>query len=173
MEEEVEMNVEVDDPVADASGSNLKQHGNFGGKVEPTVDKTKQDQSEETCQKKVYKFVESTPVIIFMMIVTIWALFGDDIRQVTVDVNGDGTFYIITLICFSLFAIEIVLQFIGNPDYRWGFFFYLDVISTVSLLLDVGFISELIFSSGASSNTKSAASFAKTARASRIGTRAG
>jgi len=130
---------------------------------------------KKSCKNRIYNFVESTPVIIFMMIITLWALFGDDIRQVTVDVNGDFGFYVMTLICFGFFAIEIILSVISKPDYRWGFFFWLDVISTISLLIDVGFISQAIIDGGSASqpNTKHAASFAKTARASRIGTRAG
>lgn len=126
-------------------------------------------------KQKIYNFIESTPVIIFMMIVTIWALFGDDIRQVSVTTDGDMTFYILTLVCFGLFFIEVVLAFISKPDYRWGFFFWLDLVSTVSLLMDVQFISDPIMSGGSTqqSTSKNATSFAKTARASRIGTRAG
>ena len=132
--------------------------------------------NQNTWVKKIYNFIESVPIIIFMMCVTLWALFGDDIRQVTTNVKGDFTFYLLTLICFILFLVEIILSFICKPDYRWGFFFYLDFISTISLLIDVGFISDPIMGggdSGGTSSAKSAASFAKTARASRIGTRAG
>lgn len=123
---------------------------------------------------KVYTFIESTSVIAFMLVITVWVLFSDDIRQVGIDSQKDEPFYYVVIICFCFFAIEIVLTFYCNHEYRWGFFFWLDVISTVSLLLDTQWVSDLIFdnSSSNSASQKSAASLAKTARASRIGTRA-
>jgi len=126
----------------------------------------------EYLKTKIYDFIESSYVIIFMLVVTIWVLFGDDIRQLTVDSRYDDPFYIITLVCFGLFVVEIILTLYAKPDYRWGFFFYLDILSTLTLLLDVQWISDGLFGDNGGSNPKSAASFAKTARASRIGTRA-
>lgn len=124
-------------------------------------------------QNRIYDFIESTPVIIFMMTITIWVLFGDDIRQLTVIAPQDDWFYHIVLGCFFFFFLEIILTFYSKPEYRWSFFFYLDIISTVSLLMDVAYISNIVFGEfNSASNPKSAASFAKTARASRIGTRA-
>src|SRR3990167_2221270 len=124
-------------------------------------------------QNKIYEFIESTPVIIFMMTITIWVLFGDDIRQLAVQAPDDDMFYHIVLACFFFFFLEIILTFYSKPEYRWSFFFYLDIISTLSLLMDVAYISNVVFGEfNSASNPKSAASFAKTARASRIGTRA-
>lgn len=59
---------------------------------------------------------------------------------------------------------------IAKKEYFLGFFFWLDLISTFSLLLDIGFISDQIFdqNSGSSGPTE----VAKAARASRVGTRA-
>jgi len=121
----------------------------------------------------VYKFIESSPVIIVMMIVTVWVLISDDVRQLVADSQTDDIFYTITVVCFCLFVIEILLSFYSKRDYRWSFFFILDVLSTITLLLDVGWISDEIFGTYGTTNTRSAASFAKAARASRLGTRAG
>lgn len=134
----------------------------------------KQDSLNSKIKAKVYSFIESTAIIIFMMLITVFVLFSDDIRQVGVDRSKDEYFYYTVLVCFTFFFIEIILTFYSKPDYRWGFFFWLDIISTLSLLLDTEWVSDLIFN-GSTSNTasqKSATSFAKTARASRIGTRA-
>ena len=108
-----------------------------------------------------------------MMLITIWVLFGDDIRQIIVNAESDDIFYWIVVACFILFSIEIILTFYSKESYRWSFFFYLDMVSTLTLLLDVAWISEELFgSSSSAASPKTAASFAKTARASRIGTRA-
>lgn len=44
-----------------------------------------------------------------MTIVTIYALFGDDIRVLATDKDGDPYFYILNIIAMSLFTIEIVI----------------------------------------------------------------
>lgn len=85
-----------------------------------------------------------------MSLVTLWALFGDDIRLLVGDLRSDTPFYILTLVCFSIFSVEILLSCYAKSDYLNSFYFYLDVISTVTLLLDVGWISDSIFSAGSS-----------------------
>jgi len=59
-------------------------------------------------------------------------------RVLSVDKDGDPGFWIATIVCLILFSIEIVLSCIARPEYRNSFFFWLDFISTVSLLLDIG-----------------------------------
>lgn len=56
------------------------------------------------------------------------------------DATKDNIFYIIILICFGVFTTEIILSSIGIPDYFLGFYFWLDIMSTITLLLDVGWI---------------------------------
>lgn len=62
----------------------------------------------------------------------------------------------------------------AKDDYFLGFYFWLDVISTLSLLLDVGWISNSIFGTASNKNAAlSSATIARAARASKIGSRAG
>ena len=76
-----------------------------------------------------------------MTIITLYALFGDDIRVLITDKEGDPTFWILNIIALWSFAIEILISSIAKPDYFNGFFFWLDFISTASLLLDIGWVS--------------------------------
>ena len=41
------------------------------------------------------------------------------------------------IVCFFLFSIEIILLSIVRPEYMFTFFFYMDVVSTLSLLIEV------------------------------------
>lgn len=75
-----------------------------------------------------------------MTITTIYSLFGDDIRVLACDRYADVVFYILTSISFSLFTIEICLACVVKDDYWLGFYFWLDLISTLSLLTDIGWI---------------------------------
>ena len=40
----------------------------------------------------------------------------------------------------ALFAIELVLTSIAKPDYFNSFYYWLDVVSTLSLLTDIGWV---------------------------------
>lgn len=66
---------------------------------------------------------------------------------------ADTYFDVFTSIALASFILEIVLTIIAKDDYLWGFFFWLDAISTISLILDIQAISIAIFYSGAGNKT--------------------
>ena len=98
-----------------------------------------------------------------MTIITIYALFFDDIRVLLIPVTFDDFFFTITSICLTLFLIEIVFACLAKPGYFLSFFFWLDVISTISLLFDIGWIMDVILN-----GTNELLSIAKTSRAGRV-----
>ena len=59
------------------------------------------------------------------------------IRTITVNADGDIGFDVVTIICLFFFTVEIVLAIIVKEDYIWSFFFFLDAISTISLIFDI------------------------------------
>ncbi|EAR97903.2 cation channel family protein (macronuclear) [Tetrahymena thermophila SB210] len=126
----------------------------------------------ESCKDKIQSFVTSTPFSIVMAIITLYALFADDIRVAATTKDADPYFWGASAFCLAAFSLEIILQSISTPGYFLGFFFWLDFLSTVSLILDIGWISNLIFQTGKGKGG-SVASLAKASRASRVGTRAG
>ena len=71
---------------------------------------------------------------------TIYALFGDDLRLLTAEKEHDAGFYAFACVCFALFTVEIVLASIAKKDYFFGFYFWLDIISTLSLIPDIGWV---------------------------------
>lgn len=113
--------------------------------------------------------------ITFMTIITIYALFGDDIRVVSCPKSADEVFYSLTCIALFFFTVEIIMASIAQKDYFLGFYFWLDTVSTLSLLTDIGWLMEAILGGGSVSaaNASSASSLARAGRAARIGTRAG
>lgn len=68
-----------------------------------------------------------------------------------------------------IFILEIVLSSFIIDGYFLSFFFFLDVISTASIIFDVNFLSDIIFST---SNTSSISQLAAQSKASRAATRA-
>jgi hypothetical protein len=81
---------------------------------------------------------------VIMTITTIYSLFGDDIRTLAFNINADNVFNVLTSIALALFAIEIILASFAKDEYFLGFYFWLDLISTVSLITDIGWIMDAI-----------------------------
>ena len=78
-----------------------------------------------------------------------------------------------TSVAMALFGIEIILASLAKDDYFLGFYFWLDLISTVTLIFDIGWFWDLILgSSGSVSNSQQASKVAKQGKGARIGTRA-
>ncbi len=75
-----------------------------------------------------------------MSLVTIYCLVGDDIRLAYFAKSSDLGFFIVALLCFILFAIEFTLCCYAKPGYIRSFYFYLDIIATISLIPDIGFV---------------------------------
>ena len=103
---------------------------------------------------------ESAPVTIVMSLFTLWALFGDDIRLSSTGRDADEGFLVVISIAFFLFLLEILASsyykkgYLNLPDlvyvkgesfmgtlsrvFTFGsFYFWLDVIATLSLIFEV------------------------------------
>lgn len=87
---------------------------------------------------------------IFVTIITVYALFGDDIRVIATNKHADPYFDAATIFSIVIFVAEICLSVIARSGYLFSFFFWLDIISTVSLFLDITTINKVIFNSSSS-----------------------
>ena len=122
------------------------------------------------------KVMNHWAVTTVMMIVTLFALFGDDTRLAFFTRSSDETFDLLTLISLVMFCLEIILNAICQENYFNSFYFWLDVISTLSLITDISWIWESIVGSQedySASNAEQAGQLARAGRGARIGTRAG
>mmetsp|Transcript_19219 Transcript_19219/g.58118 ORF Transcript_19219/g.58118 Transcript_19219/m.58118 type:complete len:859 (-) Transcript_19219:35-2611(-) len=139
------------------------------------------------------EILESPYLTFIMTTFTIYALFGDDIRIAFFDPGADDAFQVLTVIAFVLFAGEIVLSVYSKPGYfnhncnsatlnsdEWynifkfgSFYFTLDLIATLSLILDISwFIQEEQKDEILSGDLDSGGASARAGRASKAGARA-
>jgi len=89
---------------------------------------------------------------LYVTILTIYALFGDDIRVLTTTKPADIYFDVITIVAMATFTVEILLGVLSKINYTCSFYFWLDIISTLSLITDIQMISnELFYSTGGNS----------------------
>lgn len=78
--------------------------------------------------------------------ITIFALFGDDFKYLVLPKTLDFYFDLLTLFAMAAFFIEMVLSYHCKPSYRCSFFFLLDLVSTLSMVLDLSYVSETYLS---------------------------
>lgn len=90
------------------------------------------------------RIVEGNVVTVIMSIVTIFALVGDDIRIWTTNKDADPYFYFGLIISMLLFTIEIILNSIVVDDFKYSFFFWLDIIATLSLIPDIRWLLDIL-----------------------------
>ncbi|RHY28479.1 hypothetical protein DYB32_005943 [Aphanomyces invadans] len=117
-------------------------------------------------QRRAMTILESNVFSGLMNIITIYCLFGDDLRVVYGSKSTDLGFYVVAFVFFCLFCIEFLLSCFAKPFYLASFYFYLDIIATVSLIPDIGFIWDLIV--GADNRSVAALSAGKTGRIVRV-----
>lgn len=72
-----------------------------------------------------------------VFVATMFALFASDFKLLYVPIDYDGIFIVITCLSMAIFTLEIILTSILQKEYFNSFYFWLDVISTVSLISDI------------------------------------
>ena len=117
--------------------------------------------------KKTEKVLDSTFVTIFMTVITVYALFFDDLRVLYMDPSNDTLWFNISFFGMMCFFVEIFLSSIVKDDYFNTFFFWLDIISTVSMIQDIGWLWDPLLGNS-EGNSDNAADLAKTSRAGRV-----
>ena len=87
-----------------------------------------------------------------MTIVTIFALFGDDILMLALKETEDELFNYLTLIAAGLFLLEIILGSFAKEGYFLSFYFWLDFAATTSLMFDISWFWESVLGTGRQSS---------------------
>ena len=90
------------------------------------------------------KWLDSPLAVVFMGIITFYVLFADDIRLLLTSVHQDTGFFCMASLCMGIFGAEIALSVYAKPEYRWSYYFYLDLVATLSLITDIGWLWERI-----------------------------
>ena len=88
-------------------------------------------------KRSVLSLFEGSLGASFMTAVALWSLFGDDARLAAFDKEDDVAFVAVTYACLALFTLEMCVVCVAKEGYACGFYFWLDLVATASLLLDV------------------------------------
>jgi class 3 adenylate cyclase len=96
-------------------------------------------------KERVQTYLDHPLSNFIMAILAIWVLFADDLRRALTKASADIYFDWSFRACLAIFIIEILLSWWAKPNYQFKFFFYLDLFSTLSVLLDVRLIMDFIY----------------------------
>lgn len=106
--------------------------------------------------------LDSKLVTIIMSLVTVFALIGvslflfllnqlsrvsrvqDDVRVISTNKSADNYFFAALTLSFCLFTLEIVTTTVVIDDFKYSFFFYLDIIATLSLINDIPWLLNIV-----------------------------
>jgi hypothetical protein len=81
-------------------------------------------------------FLDSNIFQIFMTVVTLYALFGNDIFVLCKPADSsDVVINVLDFITFLVFALEFLLQCAAKKNYIFSFYFFLDAFATTSLII--------------------------------------
>lgn len=120
------------------------------------------------------QMASSVYVALFFAIITLWVLFSDDLRYATFPPAADEAMGWLSVSCMVAFSFEIIMYSFGSREYVGSFFFWLDLLATASMILDIPAVEDAIFQAISSdSETLESATLTRATRTSRMGTRAG
>lgn len=132
------------------------------------------DDGKSRLQALAKKASNNLRVIVFLSLVTLWVLVSDDIKMTLMPKAADLPMAIFTCIYFVIFMAEMLMYALADPHYLFSYFFCLDCIALMSLLLDIPAIEDALYSAAGNNTSLSSATLARATRTSiRIGTKAG
>ena len=91
------------------------------------------------------KLAENTYLEIFFNILVFYALFADDFRTIVLPKSADYYMDSITVVCIFVFSSEVLVSIVIRKGYFNSFFFYLDILSTLTLFFDITYVYEQVF----------------------------
>jgi hypothetical protein len=108
--------------------------------------KTDEEPKIPIITKFITILIDNNYFLAFMTLCTLLALFLNDMQFAFCPIGVDIPFDTIQSILFFLFLFEILLTVCVKKDYLGSFFFWLDLISTISLLQDISWVFGLLLS---------------------------
>lgn len=119
--------------------------------------------SKQQVQEQCQKLLDATWFSTIIVLLTVWAIFGEDIATLTLNEEADAPLGILNIVIAWVFVFELVLNVVATPDYVWSVYAVLDVLSILSMFFTASMI-EKAYGGG---------NIARTGRAAKVGAKAG
>ncbi len=108
------------------------------------LNKNKKNLNQKTkCQKTsdfLVKLFENIYINILFLLCSVFTLLQEDLKILALPLTVDKPFYRVNEVIFFFFLMEFLVISLCKKNFRGSFFFYLDLISIISMVPDVRFI---------------------------------
>lgn len=112
-----------------------------------------EDESEES-KHSLVRLIDSTAFQLMLLVITFYSLFFDDYQQLLCGKQLDTYFDVFSIVIMSIFVIELLISSFFIRGYANSYFFYFNLISTLSIIIDLNLFKNVLstsFSSGSDS----------------------
>lgn len=110
-----------------------------------------EENNENSRYPSLFKFLNSTAFQLILLIVTFYTLFFDDYELLTSPKYTDLWYDIFSITAFAILIFELVLSSIAVKQYFNSYSFYLDLISALSIIFDLGMVKNAMSDTGQTS----------------------
>lgn len=114
--------------------------------VEDSLAPFRTAQSDNTAPKHYRELVRrlllSTPYTIAFVSCVVFSMYGNDLRVLVGRKEADSVFAVCFVMLLGVFALDLVLQSVGNEGYFLSFSFGMDALATVTVLADISWVWE-------------------------------
>ncbi|KAL4447395.1 hypothetical protein ABPG75_004614 [Micractinium tetrahymenae] len=98
------------------------------------------------------RFLQSGPFLLVSLLLTIMILYSDSFRVAATPKSADPYFLAFSFFVLGFFSLEAAAGCLANPRYARSFYFWVDVVATASILLDIPAVVDPIISSANDGN---------------------
>lgn len=107
-----------------------------------------------------------------MAILTIYSIFAIDIQKSFFNQPAAYIFGYVHILAICVFSTEMILNWLGKEKYPLSFYFWIDVISTMSMVLEITWVDNFLVDNSNLPGVLTIAKVVKASRLSKIGGRA-
>lgn len=107
----------------------------------------------ERIRNAVLLVLDNSYVTAFIILLSTWSLFSDDIRLAATERSADRVFEWTSIFTLVFFALEIVLESVAREGYFFGVYFWLDLLAAASLFFFIPSLVDAIFTEDSIYNT--------------------
>ncbi|GMI32490.1 hypothetical protein TeGR_g15162 [Tetraparma gracilis] len=136
--------------------------------LSPRSIELKKKKDREMRKQATMAMLDGNVVQVVMLCATAYALVADDLSKWTGSGSNDAALSIVTFVVLVLFTVELFVSVYCVPEYM-HFFFWLDLVASLSLIPEVDFLVD----DGSSTGVEDQATLTRAGRAAKAGARAG
>jgi hypothetical protein len=107
-----------------------------------------------------------------MALLTVYSIFAIDIEKSYFGQQSAYIFGYVHIVAITIFTIEMTLSSIGREGYKCSFYFWIDAISTLSMVMEITWVDNYLADNTNIPGVLTIAKVVKASRLSRIGSRA-